>query len=369
MSARLYGAYFLLMSFTRLSGLRSDVMRSVPLGTVSLLIGCRPYHAQDSTPFARVSSTQMVTSTCLGSYRAMFCSSSSFVSATIAKSLAGIPLRCGLSPYRPNAMPQRSDFRADNTMPRTMRAARFFWKMPRYTTSQIRADMGRLLQQWSTGRTARYPFRLKWSRNNAYGRSLACEARARPNRVTACQGSRLLVMESQISSWFPYRVRHHATEILVDRQIVSELGVKRRNEDGAFARHHGTVAVSRERLNRCAELANARRADEHHLQWVRRGAQVGDALRGKRLALAPVRVALDGHIDEAERELAWTLDVAREQNQSGARAEDRLACPVELLQRGDEAPLVHELEQRRRFSPRNDQTVESLELFGLAHLP
>src|SRR6266852_5082951 len=39
-------------------------------------------------------------------------------------------------------MPQRSALRADNTMPRTMRAARFFWKMPRYTTSQIRADMG-----------------------------------------------------------------------------------------------------------------------------------------------------------------------------------------------------------------------------------
>ena len=43
----------------------------------------------------------------------MFCSSSSLVSATIAKSLAGMPLRWGLSPYRPNAMPHRPDFRAD----------------------------------------------------------------------------------------------------------------------------------------------------------------------------------------------------------------------------------------------------------------
>jgi hypothetical protein len=61
----------------------------------------------------------------------MCCSSSSFVSATIAKSLAGMPLRWGLSPYRPNAMPQRPAFREESTIPRVTRAARFFWKIPR----------------------------------------------------------------------------------------------------------------------------------------------------------------------------------------------------------------------------------------------
>src|SRR5437879_835165 len=75
-----------------------DVTSKVPPGTIRRLRGCRPYQAQDSTPLASVSSTQMVTSTCFGSYRAMFCSSSSFVSATMAKSLAGIPFRWGLSP-------------------------------------------------------------------------------------------------------------------------------------------------------------------------------------------------------------------------------------------------------------------------------
>src|SRR5437773_6150878 len=80
-------------------------------------------------------------------------------------------------------MPQRSALRADKTMPRTMRAARFFWKMPRYTTSQIRADMGRLRQQWSTGRTTQYPDELKWSRNKAYGLSLECAAWETPNLV------------------------------------------------------------------------------------------------------------------------------------------------------------------------------------------
>src|SRR5260370_41073466 len=35
-------------------------------------------------------------------------------------------------------MPHRPALRAESTMPRQMRAARFFWKMPRYTTSQVK---------------------------------------------------------------------------------------------------------------------------------------------------------------------------------------------------------------------------------------
>ena len=98
MSASLYGASFLWMSFRRLSKLWSDVISTVPFGTVSLLMGCKPYQAHDSTPFESVSSSTTVMSVCFGSYRAMFCSSSSTLSATIAKSFAGMPLRCGLSP-------------------------------------------------------------------------------------------------------------------------------------------------------------------------------------------------------------------------------------------------------------------------------
>ena len=61
----------------------------------------------------------------------MFCSSSSLLSATMAKSLAGMPFRWGLSPYRPKAMPQRPALRDDSTIPRVIRDARFFWKIPR----------------------------------------------------------------------------------------------------------------------------------------------------------------------------------------------------------------------------------------------
>src|SRR5258705_7069173 len=38
-------------------------------------------------------------------------------------------------------MPTRPALRAESTMPRQMRAARFFWKMPRYTTSQVKCAM------------------------------------------------------------------------------------------------------------------------------------------------------------------------------------------------------------------------------------
>ena len=55
------------MSLSSSSKLCSEVISSVPFGTVSLLIGWSPYHAQDSTPLDSVSSTQIVTSTCLGS--------------------------------------------------------------------------------------------------------------------------------------------------------------------------------------------------------------------------------------------------------------------------------------------------------------
>src|SRR6266508_3755751 len=66
-SESLYGVSFLWMSFRSDSKDCRDVMRTVPLGTVKRLIGCRPYHAHDSTPLDSVSSSTIDTSVCLGS--------------------------------------------------------------------------------------------------------------------------------------------------------------------------------------------------------------------------------------------------------------------------------------------------------------
>src|SRR5438270_152005 len=49
------------------SGDSREVTIKVPPGLSSLLTGCKPYHAHDSTPLQSVSSTQMVMSTSLGS--------------------------------------------------------------------------------------------------------------------------------------------------------------------------------------------------------------------------------------------------------------------------------------------------------------
>jgi hypothetical protein len=78
---------------------------SVPPGFVRRLMGCNPYQAHDSTPLQSVSSTTMVMSTSLGSYLAIPSSSVRSSVATMAKFFAGMPLRSGLSPYRPKEMP------------------------------------------------------------------------------------------------------------------------------------------------------------------------------------------------------------------------------------------------------------------------
>ena len=80
------------------SGSFSEVTIRVPSGLSSLLIGCSPYQAQDSTPLKSVSSTTMLMSTSFGSYLAFPSSSVISSLATMAKYLAGMPLRSGLSP-------------------------------------------------------------------------------------------------------------------------------------------------------------------------------------------------------------------------------------------------------------------------------
>src|SRR5262249_43376434 len=90
--------------------------------------------------------------------------------------------------------------------------------------------------------------------------------------------------------------------------------------------------------------------------------------RLERFALSAVRVALDGDVDQSERELPGALDLSRQEDEPRARAEDRLAGAVEFLERGHEAPGVRELEQGRGLTTRHDEPVDLVELLRLAHL-
>src|SRR5204862_5100772 len=111
-----------------------------------------------------------------------------------------------------------------------------------------------------------------------------------------------------------------------------------------------------------------RRPDEEHLD-ARVDAVEPRHPRGlERLALAPVRVALDGDVNEPERELPRALDLARQDDEPRAGAEERLAGAMELLDRRHEVPRVDELEQGRGLAPGDDQPVDGVELGGLAHL-
>src|SRR5262249_41081085 len=67
---------------------------------------------------------------------------------------------------------------------------------------------------------------------------------------------------------------------------------------------------------------------------------------------------------QPRRDLRRVLDLARGLDQARARAEDRLAGGVELLQCGDEVPAVEQLEQRGALAPRHDEPRDVVELAG-----
>ena len=74
--------------------------------------------------------------------------------------------------------------------------------------------------------------------------------------------------------------------------------------------------------------------------------------------LAPVRVALDLEVDEAEM-------VSVEHDQPGARAEDGL---LEAPDRVLEPVEPHQAHEGRRLAAGDDEAVEPRELLGLAYL-
>src|SRR5262249_40125187 len=141
-----------------------------------------------------------------------------------------------------------------------------------------------------------------------------------------------------------------------------ELGMEGGDQDRALARHHALATMVRDGRDRRAEAPDPGRPDEDHLERTLPRAQVALPHRLERLFLAAVRFALGRDVDESERELAGVLHFAREQDEAGARPEDRLARAVELLERGNELPRVEELEQRGALAPGHDETVHLVEL-------
>src|SRR5882724_1972352 len=154
----------------------------------------------------------------------------------------------------------------------------------------------------------------------------------------------------------------HLREVPVHGRVVGELGVKRGYDDGALAGHHAFPAVHDERRDGRPEAPYAGRPDEHHLERLDALAEVRLPFRLEALLLSAVGIALRGDVDETERGLLRALHFAREEDQTGAGAHDGLARGVKLLERGHEAPLVEELEERRALSPGHDEASDLVEL-------
>src|SRR5207249_9657113 len=163
-----------------------------------------------------------------------------------------------------------------------------------------------------------------------------------------------------------HRVPAHIPEVALARRVVGEPGVDRRGHHAPLPCHHCLPAVLGERLDAGADPADTRRPDEDHRDRHAPALEDGSAQGLEGVALAAVSVALDGDVDEPQGELARALDVARQHDEARARAEDRLAGRVELLDRRHKLPLVHELEERGGLAARDDEPAHGLELLGLA---
>src|SRR6267142_1922178 len=154
----------------------------------------------------------------------------------------------------------------------------------------------------------------------------------------------------------------------MDRRAVRGLGVKRGDQHTTLPGHDGLAAVLGQHLDTRTHASDPGRPDEHHLELNRILVEPHGAGRLERLALPAVGVSLDGDVDQPERELLGALDLARQDDETRARAEDRLTRAVELLQRGHEIPRIHELEQGRGLTTRHDEPIDPVELARLADL-
>jgi hypothetical protein len=130
----------------------------------------------------------------------------------------------------------------------------------------------------------------------------------------------------------------------VDGQVAGELRVKARDQDGALTGEDRITRVPGQHVDVGAGVADARRPDEDHAERHLGAIEPRRGLRLEGFPLPAVAIPLDGHVDQPERGLARALDLPGEDDQAGARAEERPAAPVERVERGLEVPRIHQVE-------------------------
>jgi len=106
---------------------------------------------------------------------------------------------------------------------------------------------------------------------------------------------------------------------------------------------------------------SARIADEDGFE--RAASELGVQGEDRRVALGAVGVAFDGDVEDAEAELVRVADFFRQQDGSGAGAEDWLLLG-ECFQGVKEAAAIKKLQHGCRFAAGENQGVQIVESFG-----
>src|SRR5439155_15144115 len=145
-------------------------------------------------------------------------------------------------------------------------------------------------------------------------------------------------------------------EDLVDASIVGQLRVERGDEDPALPREHRAPVDLRQHLDLRADLLEPGSADEEGPQRLVAVAEVEVRLEARHLPAEGI--AADAEVAEAEV-------VPIEDDHPGTGAEDRTLEPSQGLV---EAVEPHQAHERRRLTAGDDESVEPVDLFGLAHL-
>src|SRR5712691_8101434 len=145
-------------------------------------------------------------------------------------------------------------------------------------------------------------------------------------------------------------------EQLVHARIFRQLGMERRDDETTRSDEHGLAVVLREHLDVGTDRTHARCPDEDTAERPLLAGQTKIRLEARHLA--PVRVAIDVDVDEPEM-------VTVEHDHARARSQDGR---LERTKRFVEPVQPHEPHECRGLTARDDESVESLELFRLAHL-
>lgn len=154
-------------------------------------------------------------------------------------------------------------------------------------------------------------------------------------------------------------VADEVQEELVDAGVVGELGVEGGGHEVAGTDQGGEAVAGGEGFDAGAGEADARRADEDHLQ--RAAGQGGGSGEDGGIDLTAVGVALDRDVEGGEGALRRVFNVGGEQDGAGAGAEGGDGSNPGLEDR-EEAIALEEFEHGGGFAAGHDEAVEAVEI-------